>query len=68
MMAKVKEHFKPRELEKKTPIDPKFQAFFMGMSERNKKKLRLSNYDRSITKSYEKKKRRRSDVPQLRDQ
>ena len=68
MMAEDKEHFKPREPKKKTPIDPKVQEFFMGMTERNKKKLRLSDYDRSITKSYEKKKLRRSDVPQLGDQ
>ena len=53
--AEVKEFLKPREYEKKQPIDPHAKKIFMNMTTRTKKLL--SDYDRSITKSYQQKQR-----------
>ena len=52
------------------PVDPSQLKFFVGMCETNKKKSipkPLSDYNRLITESYEKRKLRSSlsDVPQL---
>ena len=56
--AKVKENFKRKEPEKKDKVvKPSDLKFFIGMCKANKKKfIPLSDYDRSITKSFEKKK------------
>ena len=68
--AAVTEHFK-KELEKKEkPINPNDLKFFLGMCKANKRKFipkPLTDYERSITKSYEKRKSgsSASDVPQL---
>lgn len=51
-------------LEKKIPIDPKTQAFLQKMSEPTKKNL-LSDYDRSVQKSFGKRKIKAKVVPQL---
>jgi hypothetical protein len=52
----VKEHIKPKEPEKKEPTDPSKSAFSIGMAEVNRNKfIPPSDYDRSITKSFEKK-------------
>ena len=70
----VKEHFKPKP--KKQPekvINPEQLKFFIGMCEENKRKFISrdppSDYDRTIIKTTEKKKRQSksssSDVPQL---
>jgi hypothetical protein len=64
----VDEHFKPKKPEKKVTINPVDSAFFSKMTNANRRKfIPLSYYDRSITKSYEKKKKfaGSSDVPQL---
>jgi hypothetical protein len=66
----VDEHFKKKQPEKKEPIDPTKLAFFIGMAESNRNKfIPQSDCDRSITKSFEKKKKKSagssSDVPQL---
>jgi hypothetical protein len=52
----VYNHFKPKKLEKKVHINPADSAFFLKMIDANQKKfISPSDYDRSITKSYEKK-------------
>ena len=64
--AQVKEHFKKMEpVKKEKPINPGDLKFFIGMCKANKKKfIPLSDYDRSITKSFEKMKSgSSSDVP-----
>jgi enoyl reductase-like protein len=50
---------------KEKPINPRDLKFFIGMCKANKKKfIPLSDYDRSITKSFEKMKSgSSSDVP-----
>ena len=52
---------------KEKPINPGDLKFFIGMCKANKKKfIQPSDYDRSITKSFEKRKLgSSSDVPQL---
>ena len=65
---RVKEHFKPKPPKQpEKVINPGDLKFSIGMCETNKKKFILpSDYDRSITKSFEKKKLGSSpDVPQL---
>jgi hypothetical protein len=64
----VDTHFKPKKLEKKVPINPADSSFFLKMTDTNRRKfIPPSDYVRSITKSYEKKKKSAgsSDVPQL---
>ena len=71
MEADVKAHFKKKEPEKQDIlVDPAKLQFFIEMCESNKRKFidkPLSDYDRSIKKSYEKRKSGSSsfDVPQL---
>ena len=75
---RVKEHFKPKpkpkpKLEPEKVINPGDLKFFKGMCEANKRKFiprdPSSDYDRTIIKTTEKKKRQSksssSDVPQL---
>ncbi|RLM64416.1 transposon protein, putative, CACTA, En/Spm sub-class [Panicum miliaceum] len=47
----VREQFAPRNLEPKQPVDPVGQKFFVTMCQPREKET-LSDYDRSITKSY----------------
>jgi hypothetical protein len=65
----VDDHFKPNKPEKKLPINPTDSAFSLKMTDANWKKfIPPLDYDCSITKSYEKKRksaRSLSDVPQL---
>jgi hypothetical protein len=61
---KVLEQFTLRKPEPKQPVDPAGQKFFIGICQ-PKEKERLSDYDRSITKSYQKKGTCRSTIPQL---
>ena len=67
----IKEHFKKKEPEKKDkPINPEDLKKFIGMAEANRRKFipkSLTDYEHSISKSYEKRKSRSSssDVPQL---
>ena len=69
--AQVKEHFQKKESEKMDePVDPSKLKFFIRMCEENKRKFiqkPLMDYERSITKSYQKRKSgsSSSDVPQL---
>lgn len=56
--AEVHEHFHKKKVpEEKVTIDPAKMKFFINMSKAQKEKLHLSDYDRSLLKSYEKKKR-----------
>ena len=66
---KVDDHFRPKKLEPKEPVDTAGKKFFLDIMCEPRKKECLSNYDRSITKSYEKKGNRRyNQVPQLGEQ
>ena len=50
-------------------MDPAGKKFFLGIMWQPKEKETLSDYDRSITKSYEKKGNHRyNQIPQLREQ
>ena len=71
---RVKEHFKPKPKPKPEPekvINPRDLKFFKGMCEANKRKFILrdppSDYDRTIIKTIEEKKRQSksssSDIP-----
>ncbi|XP_039771872.1 cysteine proteinase inhibitor 10-like [Panicum virgatum] len=51
----VHDHFKPKKPEPKIPLDPTANKFFLAMMCQSKKKQPLSDYDSSITKSWEKK-------------
>jgi hypothetical protein len=67
----VDEPFKLKKLEKKVPINPADLAFFLKITDANRRKfIPPSDYDSSITKSYKKKKKssRSPDVPQHRAQ
>jgi hypothetical protein len=65
----VDEHFKLKKPEKKVPINPADSAFFLKMTDANRRKfIPPSDYDRSIIESYENKKKKfagSSDVAQL---
>jgi hypothetical protein len=61
----VRDQFVPRKFEPKQPVNPAGQKFFITMCQPRKKET-LSNYDRSITKSYQKKSNRRAkNIPKL---
>jgi hypothetical protein len=65
----VHDHFKPKKPEPKIPLDPTANKFFLAMMCQSKKKQPLSDYDSSITKSWEKKSNRRyNQVLQLGEQ
>jgi hypothetical protein len=59
---KVRDHFAPRKPEPKQPVDQARQKFFIGMCQPSEEQ-RLSDYDLSITKSYQKKGTHRSVIP-----
>jgi hypothetical protein len=62
----VDDHFKPKKLEKKVPINPVDLAFILKVMNANRRKfIPPLDYYRSITKSYEKKKKSAgsSDIP-----
>ena len=63
-------HFKPKKPELKEPVEPAGRKFFLGIMCQPKQKELLSDYDRSITKSWEKKSNHRKNqtVPQLGEQ
>jgi predicted ATP-dependent protease len=64
----VREQFAPRKPEPKQPVDPAGQKFFVTMCQPREKET-LSDYDHSITKSYQKKSNRRGkNIPKLREQ
>ena len=48
----VRDHFKPKKPEPKMPVDPTANKFFLAMMCQIKEKEPLSDYDRSITKSW----------------
>ena len=58
----------PRKSELKQPIDPARKKFFLGIMCQPSEKETLSDYDHSITKSYEKKGNRRPNIPKLGEQ
>ena len=65
----VCDHFKPKKPEPKVPVDPATKKFFLSMMCQTKEIEPLSDYDRSITKSWEKKSNRKyNQVPQLDEQ
>jgi hypothetical protein len=64
----VTDHFTPRKPELKQPVDPAEQKFFVTMCQPREKET-LSDYSRSITKSYQKKSNHRGkNIPQLGEQ
>ena len=65
----VRDHFKPKKPLPKKPVDPAAKKFFLSMMCQPKPPL-MSDYDHSITKSWEKKSNRRENqrVPQLGEQ
>ena len=69
MQEDVRKQLKPKKPPPKEPVDPAAKKFFLSMMCQPKQKL-MSDYDRSITKSWEKKSNRRENqrVPQLREQ
>jgi len=48
----VHDHFKPKKPEPKVPVDLVAKKFFLAMMCQTKEKEPLSDYDRSITKSW----------------
>ena len=58
VQKEVHDHFKPKKPEPKEPVDPAGKKFFLGIMCQPKQKELLSDYDRSITKSWEKKSNR----------
>jgi hypothetical protein len=61
----VREQFAPRKPEPKQLVNPAGQKFFVTMCQPREKET-LSDYGRSITKSYQKKSNRRGkNIPQL---
>ena len=64
----VHEQLKPKKPQPKEPVDPAAKKFYLSMMCQPKPPL-MSDYDRSITKSWEKKSNRRyNQVPQLGEQ
>ena len=65
----VRKQLKPKKPLPKEPVDPAAKKFFLAMMCQPKPPL-MSDYDRSITKSWEKKSNRRENqrVPQLGEQ
>nr|CAD40435.3 OSJNBa0035B13.8 [Oryza sativa Japonica Group] len=63
--AEVKRQLKPRSSEKKIPIDPTARKFFRGMSAPAKEAIKLSDYERTLKKTYSGKSK---PVPQLGEQ
>ena len=65
----VSKQLKPKKPPPKEPVDPAVKKFFLSMMTQPKPPL-MSDYDRSITKSWEKKSNRRENqrVPQLGEQ
>jgi hypothetical protein len=70
VQKEVHDHFKPKKPEPKELVDPAGKKFFLSVTCQPKQKELMSGYDRSITKSWEKKGNRRKNqtVPQLREQ
>ena len=66
----VREQLKPKKPPPKGPADPAGKKFYLSMMCQPKQKESMSDYDRSITKSWEKKSNRRENqrVPQLEEQ
>ena len=54
----VRDHFKPKKPEPKELVDPTGKKFFLSFMCQLKQKELLLDYDRSITKSWEKKSNR----------
>ena len=48
----VHDHIKPKKPEPKVPVDPAGNKFFLAQMCQTKEKEPLSDYDRSITKSW----------------
>jgi len=63
----VRDFLTPRKPEPKQLVDPVGKKLFISMCQR-KEKQRFSEYDHSITMSYEKKGTHRSSIPHLRKQ
>nr|ABA99078.1 transposon protein, putative, CACTA, En/Spm sub-class [Oryza sativa Japonica Group] len=63
--SEVKRQFKPRNPEKKIPIDPSVRNFFRGMSASVKEAIKLSDYERTLKKASSGKSK---PVPQLGEQ
>ena len=62
----VRKQLKPKKPPPKESVDPTAKKFFLSMMCQPKQKELMSDYDRSITKSWEKKRNRRyNQVPQL---
>ena len=65
----VRKQLKPKKPPPKEPVDPAAKKFFLSMMCQPKQKELMSDYDCSITKSWEKKSNRRyNQVPQLGEQ
>ena len=64
VQKKVDDHFAPKKPKSKEPVNPAGKKFFLGIMCQPKEKETLSDYDLSITKSYQKKgNRRKNQVP-----
>ena len=69
VQKKVDDHFAPKKPKPKEPVDPTGKKFFLGIMCQPKQKETMSDYDRSITKSNEKKGNHQyNQILQLREQ